>query len=198
MSEPVEQLRAELAALRTRVERQESIEEIRALAERYARAMDMRDFDAGIALFTHDTPVGPGVRGPAALRAVWEQVLGPHVGPTIHFIGNHLVELDPEDPDRATGAVYCRAEHEVGEQWFVVACHYTDTYRRDDGVWRFYRRRIGIWHAMDVLERPTGPDKVRGQLAPGAFALVQDLPDFWPTWGRYQAAAGGREQPPEA
>ena len=70
--------------------------------------------------------------------------MGTYFTTTVHFIGNHLIELDPENPDRATGHVYCRAEHEQGDNWVIVMVHYSDKYRRDDGTWYFYSRRMTV------------------------------------------------------
>src|SRR5207244_3098214 len=142
-------------ALVERIERLESIAEIRNLPARYALAVDSRDIDTLVGLYTEDTPVGPGRRGREALRQVVSDFLSTCTT-TIHFVGNHLVELDPVDPDRATGSAYSRCEHEYGEQWVVVMVRYADKYQRVDGRWRFYSRRMQFWYSVDLLDRPNG------------------------------------------
>jgi ketosteroid isomerase-like protein len=177
-----------LESLSRRLDRMESIEAIRALPVRYANAMDARDFDAAVALYTEDAPVAPGVRGRAALKESFANVMGTYFTATVHFVGNHLVELDPENPDRATGHVYCRAEHEQGENWVIAMVHYSDKYRRDDGNWYFYSRRMRVWYTVDVLDRPTGPDKVRFVMSDVALHAAQaEVPAAWPSWDRFWA-----------
>jgi ketosteroid isomerase-like protein len=180
-----------LESLSRRLDRMESIEAIRALPVRYANAMDARDFDAAVALYTEDAPVMPGVRGRAALKESFSTVMGTYFTTTVHFVGNHLVELDPENPDRATGHVYCRAEHEQGENWVIVMVHYSDKYRRDDGRWYFYSRRMRVWYTVDVLDRPTGPDKIRFHMSD--FAVHEEraeVPEAWPSWREFWEGRG--------
>jgi ketosteroid isomerase-like protein len=180
-----------LESLSRRLDRMESIEAIRALPVRYANAMDARDFDAAVALYTEDAPVMPGVRGRAALKESFSTVMGTYFTTTVHFVGNHLVELDPENPDRATGHVYCRAEHEQGENWVIVMVHYSDKYRRDDGQWYFYSRRMRVWYTVDVLDRPTGPDKIRFHMSDFAVHEPQaEVPGVWPSWKEFWDGRG--------
>jgi hypothetical protein len=108
-------------------------------------------------------------------------VLGTVFTTSVHFIGNQFVDLDPVDADRATGVVYCKAEHEVGDKWIVATLQYHDRYRRESGRWRFYSRTMRLWYCVDVLERPTGPDKLRHQLSNTNLGK-KELPEFWPTW----------------
>jgi hypothetical protein len=117
--------------------------------------------------------------------------MGTYFTTTVHFVGNHLIELDPENPDRATGHVYCRAEHEQGENWVIVMVHYSDKYRRDDGRWYFYSRRMRVWYTVDVLDRPTGPDKVRFHMSDFDVHEPQaEVPAAWPTWHEFWAGRG--------
>ncbi len=71
---------------------------------------------------------------------------------SIHQIVGHRVEL--LGPDTARGQVHCRAEHEVGNRWIVMAIRYDDEYRKVDGQWLFARRREHHWYAADVTDRP--------------------------------------------
>jgi hypothetical protein len=94
-------------------------------------------------------------------REVLRDWIAPAVGQfyrSIHQICGHRIELGPPgpagEPESATGQVYCRAEHEVGDRWIVMAIRYDDEYRRVDGEWLFSRRRERHWYAVDLLERP--------------------------------------------
>ena len=57
-------------ALLVRIDRLESIEEIRQLAGKYALSLDMRDLDAHVNLFAEDIRVGREKTGRAHLKAV--------------------------------------------------------------------------------------------------------------------------------
>jgi hypothetical protein len=123
---------------------------------RYALAVDSRDLDAWTGLFVPDVDLGRAGRGRAALRARIEPQLRWFYR-SVHLICGHRVELGPDGedgPDSATGSVYCRAEHEVGDRWIVMAIRYDDEYRRVDGEWLFARRREHHWYAADVGEHP--------------------------------------------
>jgi len=87
--------------------------------------------------------------------------------------------------DRATGAVYCRAEHEVADRWIVIAICYFDDYARVDGEWYFSRRRERHWYAADVTQRPqsAGFAGWEGSGEPG-------LPGEFPSWARFWAGDG--------
>lgn len=124
---------------------------------RYALAIDQRDLDAWAELFVPDVDMGRHGSG----REVLREWIAPAVSQfyrSIHQICGHRIALGQsgpaEEPETATGQVYCRAEHEVGERWIVMAIRYDDEYRRVDGEWLFSRRRERHWYAADLLERP--------------------------------------------
>ena len=167
-----------MSDLQVRIDAIESRLAIGQLPIRYALAVDGRDLDAWVALFVPDVRVGRDGVGRAALRAYID-------GPvrtfrrSVHQICGHRIDLDADDPDRATGAVYCRAEHEVDDRWIVMAICYFDQYRRVDDEWLFERRRERHWYAADVNEHPqaVGFDSWHGD--PPA------LPDELPTWSAF-------------
>ena len=139
---------SELAA---RLDRVEAIQAIQALAVRYAMAIDARDIDAWLGLFVEDVDCGRRGRGRQALRSFIEPAVRDFYR-TVHQVVGHVV--DAVEADRAVGRVYCRAEHEVGDQWIVQAICYFDTYERRDGVWYFAARDEDFFYTCDVLERP--------------------------------------------
>jgi ketosteroid isomerase-like protein len=167
--------------LEARISRLESISEIRQLPSRYARAVDSRDVDTIVGLFVANVRVTKETSGSQALRELFERLLRSFTT-SVHFVPNHIIDLDDNDPDHATGLVYCRAEHEVGDQWIVMAITYTDDYRREDGRWKFRRRVERAWYAVDHLDRPLGPGKLRWD--PMALGEAE-LPGSWPTWKRF-------------
>ncbi len=140
-----------------RLGRLEAQLEIGQLPVRYATAVDQRDIDTWVGLFVPDVNMGRRGSGREALRD-W---ITPHlIGfyRSIHYICGHRIVLGPAGPtgdiEAATGHVYCRAEHEVGNRWIVMGIRYDDEYRRVDGEWLFERRRERHWYAADLDEHP--------------------------------------------
>jgi ketosteroid isomerase-like protein len=174
--------------LEASVDRLLSIHDIRALAYRYALAVDSRDLDALVSVFADD--VGPGMDsrerdnsyaahptvGRAALKSWFEGALSTFEM-SVLAVTNHLIDFD--GPDRATGTVYCHAEMAVGDQWIRQAIQYRDRYERVDGVWAIRYRQHLMWYSLDARELPLGDAPVRypaSQRGKGA------LPDAFPTW----------------
>ena len=69
----------DLETLLARVDRLESLDQIRQLPAKYALALDMRDADAWVGLFPDDVKVGDGRSGRAALRD-WFRASGERMG----------------------------------------------------------------------------------------------------------------------
>lgn len=159
-----------------RLERVEARQQIGQLPIRYALAVDGRDLDGWVSLFVPDVQVGRDRFGRVALRDFIAPVLRTFRR-SQHQICGHRIDL--VDADRATGAVYCRAEHEVDDRWIVMAICYFDDYQRVDGEWLFRRRREQHWYAADVNEHPqaVGFDSWHHAPAP--------LPDAFPTWSSF-------------
>ena len=164
-------------SLEERVDRIASGQAIEQLAIRYALAVDGRDIDAWTALFVEDVDCGRHGRGRAVLASVIEPLLRQFYR-SIHLICGHRIEFD--DPDHATGVVYCRAEHEVGDRWPVMAIAYFDQYERREGEWFFVRRQEKHGYSVDSAERPAPPfhrwPEGRDARLPGDFATWRD---FW-------------------
>jgi SnoaL-like domain len=168
-------------ALESRVLRLEWVEEIRQLVARYALALDSRDVRTLASLFVPDVEVHDGGRGREALAAWFDPVLRPY-RTTFHLIGNHVIDF--VDDDHATGALYCRPEHEVGDLWIVMPLVYDDRYERVEGHWYFKGRRPHAFYAADVLENPL---EVEGRFHfPGnPFMTRPTMPERSPTWGQF-------------
>jgi hypothetical protein len=171
---------SDLPSAEERLDRIESELAIRQLPVRYALATDSRDIDGWVRLFVPDVRVGRDASGRAALAAYTAPRLRAFRR-SVHFVGAHQVDLDPADPDRATGAVYCRAEHEVGDQWIVMDICYFDTYRRVDGEWLFQRRKAKHWYSADLLDRPQAVG-FNGWAHPRPATLPGDFPTWDPFW----------------
>lgn len=144
--------------LAARIDRLESLEQIRQLASRYALSVDMRDFDALVNLYTEDTRISKTERGRQALKGVFAKVMR-QFSVTSHQIGNHVIDFD--GADHADGVVYCHAEHEIAGQWWVMQMLYVDRYTRVDGRWYFQWRLPCSLYGVDVTTAPSGPHKLR-------------------------------------
>jgi ketosteroid isomerase-like protein len=120
-----------------RLDRMESLSEIRQLPYRYALALDSRDMDAVADLFVPDVRVGRDAFGRAALHRWYTEAMRAS-RTTIHQVTNHIVDFD--DADRARGVVYCRDQLERPStgQWEIGELQYWDADRRVRAVhgWR--------------------------------------------------------------
>ncbi len=168
-----------------RLDRLESLAEIRQLPVRYALALDSRDMDMlGVALHP-DVRVGREQSGRDALRAWFVTTLSePKM--SVHFVGNHIVDFD--DADHRARRRYCRDElGRANGGWDYGMLQYWDTYVRVDREWCFGRRKFLRWYMVDALERPYHGAGV----GPEHDALTTNqLPEAFESWGRFWAEVG--------
>jgi len=160
-----------------RIDRLESLDEIRQLPHHYALAIDSRNLDALVELFVDDVQVGPSEAGRGALRNWFKDALS-RIETSIHFVANHTIEF--QDADHATGVVYCRDEVERPGDWRIGYIQYWDRYERRSGRWYFARRRFHRWFLVDALTRPT-----RGAGLDADGLTTGRLPEAWPSWERF-------------
>ena len=170
-------------ALLDRIDRIESHQAIQQLAVRYAMAVDARDIDAWLGMFVDDIDCGRRGKGREALRTFIEPAVRDFYR-TVHQITGHAI--DEIDGDRARGRVYCRAEHEFGDLWIVMACVYHDRYERREGVWYFAAREEDFFFTCDVLERPQDVDFARWPGPAPKHNPPMMLPRF-PSWKTFWA-----------
>ena len=164
-----------------RLDRLESLSEIQQLPHRYALAIDSRDISALTALFVPDVRVGRAARGREALATWFSETLS-RPRTSVHFIGNHIVDLD--GPDEAHGIVYCRDELEWPErgEWEIGVLQYWDRYRRVNGEWCFERRKFHRWYIVDALTRPA-----HGRGVDNLALRTTQLPEAFDTWNAFWA-----------
>src|SRR6266702_8122110 len=179
---------SDVADLARRVDRVESQLAIQQLAARYALAVDSRDLDSWVNLFVADVDCGSYGKGREALKKFIDPAVRTFYR-SQHQICGHVIEL--LDSDHAKGTVYCRAEHEAGDRWVVMAICYFDTYERRDGRWYFKRRDEQHWYSTDWLARPGVPTF---QNWPGKFTAERfqpRLPESFPTWAPFWERSKG-------
>ena len=125
-------------------------EQLRALAQRYARAVDERDFDAIAALFTPDAQID-GLRGSTPV-SVWIENLrdGPRSFATsMHLLGEPLIGLGP-GADVATldtyAVVYQIRPAGSDEPDLTLGMRYLDEAVRVEARWQIrHRASKMIW-----------------------------------------------------
>jgi hypothetical protein len=167
-------------AVLRRIARLEDRFDISQLPIRYALAIDQRDVSAWVSLFIPTVSVGRFGTGRDALRSQIEPSLRKFYR-SVHQIVGHRIDL--ADQSTAQGQTYCRAEHEVGDRWVVMAIRYDDEYLKVNGEWLFKSRRERHWYANDLIEHPQD----------GAFnswpsmAGMPDLPHADASWSSFWA-----------
>jgi SnoaL-like domain len=171
------------ASLEQRIERLESIEEIRTLVAKYSLSLDMRDLDAHVNLFAPDIRVGRERVGRAHLKAWVDATLRHQFTGTSHHLGGHIIEFT--DAAHAHGVVYSKNEHETDDEWVIMQMLYWDEYERLGGRWYFRRRLPCYWYATDLNKPPVGELKMRW---PRRERYAGSWHDLWPSWKQFWAA----------
>ena len=97
--------------LLARIDRLESLDEIRQLVAKYSLSLDMRDLDAHVNLFAEDIRVSRDKSGRAHLKRWLDDTLRLQLTGTSHHTGNHIIEF--VDADHAHGVLYSKNEHET-------------------------------------------------------------------------------------
>ena len=166
--------------LAMRLDKLESIEEIRQLAAKYALSLDMRDLDAHVNLFAEDIRVGKEKSGRAELKRWLDATLREQFTGTSHHIGGHVIEFT--DTNNAHGVVYSKNEHEADQEWVIMQMMYWDNYERIDKHWYFRRRLPLYWYATDLNKPPIGEQKMRW---PGVAPYDGAWHDIWPSWQEF-------------
>jgi ketosteroid isomerase-like protein len=129
-------------SIERRLQMVEDREAIRNLVAHYAFVTDDREMDRVADCFTEDGGFSSregkiGARGRQAIVDQFHERWGV-LGPANHIVHQHYIELDPDDPDRATGVVSSHAELVRNGEVQITALRYDDQYRRcSDGKWRF-------------------------------------------------------------
>lgn len=122
------------------------------LSNRYARAVDRRDYAAFVALFAANGVLcGPGYAMTAHAEIERGIRLIEQYEATQHCVHNQLVEVRG---DTASGETYCVARH-IYERGGVkrkldMGVRYQDEYRRERSGWRFTRRELVLDWTQDL------------------------------------------------
>jgi len=181
--------------LLARIDRLESLDEIRQLAAKYALSLDMRDLDAHVNLFVPDIRVSRDKVGRAHLKHWLDDTLRLQFTGTSHHTGNHIIEFD--DADHAHGVVYSKNEHETPcadgrSDWVIMQMLYWDNYERPEGRWYFCRGLACYWYDTDINQPPVGANKMRW---PDREAYEGAYHELWPSWTTFWANPPDSSEP---
>ena len=167
-------------SIEERLDRLESLDEIRQLAAKYSVTLDMRDLDMHVNLFVPDVRVGKEGAGRQALKEWADATFRDQFTGTSHHIGNHIIDFDSNDS--AIGLVYSKNEHETETEWVIMQMLYWDSYSRVDGRWLFKKRLPMYWYATDLNKPPLGDQKMRW---PGQENYEGYFHDRFPSWKEF-------------
>lgn len=173
------------ADLARRIALLEDRAELQELVAVYGRLIDDRDV-AGLAeLYTSDA-VFDSTAGPVSGReAVLDYYRGQldRYGMTYHYPHSHTITFT--GPDSATGVVSAHAELAIGDTPILIALRYLDTYRREDGRWKFRERRALQLYAAPLADLPEVLPTTLRRRWPGTEPAPAHIPEELPTWQAY-------------
>lgn len=132
-----------------RLQALEDREAIRELLNAYGATLDARDFAGFQALFARDAVYegggGAAARGPAAIRAQLEQIMGANpLGlptPNFHLFLNETITVAGDRATALSKSLFV-VPGASGRAEIVFLAHYDDELVREDGRWKFARRAV--------------------------------------------------------
>jgi uncharacterized protein (TIGR02246 family) len=141
--------------LEARIRRIEDRNAISDLISAYTFAIDNRDVDWGVDLFTQDGCFrsADGMMNATGRAAIAEQYRGRFaaLGFNLHVTHDQHVTFTAED--EATGLVSSHAEVLRNGETMIAAMRYHDVYRRcSDSKWRFADRNLHFFYYLPVAE----------------------------------------------
>jgi uncharacterized protein (TIGR02246 family) len=181
-----------MSSLEDRVRALEDREAIRELVARYCFVIDDRDLEGIGDCFTVDGRFRSvdGKMDARGREAIMEQYHGRFeaLGTGNHIAHQQVIELDAADPDRATGTVSAHAELVRNGEVMIAAFRYADSYRREDGRWRFADRLLSFMYYL----RPEDyvaylDDRMRNHAY--AEPIAADIQEGLETYARYSRGA---------
>jgi hypothetical protein len=156
--------------LARRLERVETLLALQRLASDYCIGADQHDLPRWRAVWTPDAVWDAAGDDPEdtehcfrGIEAITAAVQGQWATfPRMQHAGaNHVVDLDPDDADRATGRSDVVVTVQLPDgRWVVGGGVYADVYRREDGAWRMAERRVLRAFDLQPLPPSHGPAHV--------------------------------------
>jgi uncharacterized protein (TIGR02246 family) len=147
-------------ALEARLRRLEDAEEIRQLLLEYANALDAGDYVRYANLFTEDGELDAQLgqaKGRAAIVSLLQARLGVDPDrprkPALHVIGQPELRIDGDEATSTVIWAYVTHDDE-GFPLVLQLGHYRDDLARENGAWKFRRRRISRDLGFSPLDMP--------------------------------------------
>jgi ketosteroid isomerase-like protein len=145
---------ARLAELEHRVKGLEDKQAIAELLVRYGQVVDDQDADGLRELFTDDARFhsANGLMDGRGIEGVMQHLAGrwDMIKTSYHITHGHIVNLDPDDSDEATGVLFSHAEIVRDATPMISALRYDDRYRRVEGKWRFAERKLSFYYYVEA------------------------------------------------
>jgi ketosteroid isomerase-like protein len=175
-----------------RLRRLEDREEIRELAARYTFAVDNRDLQAIEKCFAEEATFRSrdGVMNAIGREAIMEQFRGRFevLGPGAHYGHDHVVMLDKQDGDRATGLLSSHAELYRNGKPMITSLRYEDAYARKEERWVFADRLLSFFYYLNAEDYVTALGDIKRMRAYDA-PQEADFPERLPSWRSYHDKA---------
>ena len=178
-----------LEQLKQRLDALESKDDIRALVTAYGVACDEHDLHRLVDLFTEDAEFTAPNGAMAALgrQAIEEMYINTFRirGPSYHWTHDVVIDISPDNPDRATGLVLSHAETSPDGVVSIAAMRYADEYQRgSDRVWRFARREITFLYYTPVTEFSSVLNNLE-RVTMGGAKHPADFPERLDVWKEF-------------
>lgn len=133
-------------------------DEIRELAVRYSLGVDGKDSVVLNSIFTddikfHATNGEFSFEGNDVLVDFFLTAVAEADRKSFHVTHGHIIDLDPNDSDSASGVLFGHAElipRDSMQSPKLVALRYDDKYRQVDGRWRFSERLLSFFYRVDA------------------------------------------------
>ena len=154
-----------------------SKDEIRELVVRYGLGVDGKDPEVLRSIFTEDIRFHSvngefDFQGRDFLVKFFMTEVAAADRNSLHVTHGHIIDLDTNDPDRASGLLFGHAElilRDPEQSSRIAALRYEDEYRRVDGKWRFAERCLSFFYRLDAanyLQDIVSDTPVRGGETP--------------------------------
>ena len=170
--------------LERRIARIEARESIRELVFDYSTAVDDRDYEriGEISATTPRSPTPTAATAPRAATPSWTSTgTAPDSWADLPLSPQPPHRLHRRRPRHGNGARH--AELALEGTTYQVGLRYADTYRRQNGAWRFGSRTVCFLYFMPLSELVEGglgaPDRKR---YPDVGPVAADLPETLATW----------------
>ena len=166
-------------SLEARIRRIEDRQAITDLIHAYTFAMDNRDLDWAMDLFTDDGRFrsADGVMDGCGREAMADQYRRRYAALGFNFHVTHDQHINFTHKDEATGLVSSHAEVVRNGEAMVTAMRYHDLYRRcEDEKWRFADRCIHFFYYMPIADYRKAL-KGRGRMRAYGDVRDADLPE---------------------